>query len=48
MSSIVIHSRSDSESKLHLELPVGRPDTEFEVEIVIRPTSPQGRAWPPG
>ncbi|HZU38054.1 MAG TPA: hypothetical protein VFA18_19185 [Gemmataceae bacterium] len=37
MSSIVLHSRSGPDSKLHLEVPVDRPNTEFEVEVVIRP-----------
>jgi hypothetical protein len=36
MSSIVIHSRSGPDSKLHLEVPVGQPDAEFEVEVVVR------------
>jgi hypothetical protein len=36
MSSIVLHSRSGQDGLLHLDVPVGRPDTEFEVEIVVR------------
>ena len=36
MSSIVLQSRSGPDSKLHLEVPVGQPDTEFEVEVVVR------------
>lgn len=37
MASIVLHSRSGPDSKLHLEVPVGTPNTEFEVEVVVRP-----------
>jgi hypothetical protein len=48
MSSIVLHSRSGPDSKLHLEVAVGQPDTEFEVELVVRPRKPEGKGWPPG
>ena len=51
MNSIVLHSRSGPDSKLHLEVPVDRPDTDFEVEVVVRPKTPKtpaGKDWPPG
>ncbi len=48
MSNIVLHSRSGADSKLHLEVPVDRPDTEFEVEVAVRPKTPEGKGWPPG
>ncbi len=48
MSVILIHSRSGPDSKLHLEIPVEEPNTEFEVEVVVRPTKPSGAGWPPG
>jgi hypothetical protein len=32
MTSIVLHSTSGPDGKLHLEVPVGQPDTDFEVE----------------
>lgn len=48
MTNIVIHSRSGPDGKLHLEVPVGRADTEFEVEVVARPMTPEGKGWPPG
>jgi len=47
MSPIVLHSRSGPDSKLHLVVPVGQPDTDFEVEVVIRP-QPNTRTFPPG
>ena len=48
MSSILIRSRSGPDSKLHLEVPVGQPNAEFEVEVVVRPKGPNGEGWPPG
>lgn len=47
MSTLKIQSRSGADSKLHLEIPVDQPDTEFEVEVVVRPKSP-GVVLPPG
>jgi hypothetical protein len=41
--SIVLTSRSGPDSKLHLEIPVSEPDTEFEVEVVVRPKVPEGQ-----
>ena len=36
MTNVVLHSRSGPDSKLHLEVPVGQPNTEFEVEVLVR------------
>jgi hypothetical protein len=47
MASIVMQSRSGPDSKLHLEVAVGQPDTEFEVELVVRPKIVI-RTFPPG
>ncbi len=46
MNTVLIRSRSGADCKLHLEVPVGRPDTDFEVEVVVRKSS--GDVWPPG
>lgn len=48
--SIVLTSRSGPDSKLHLEIPVSQPGTEFEVEVTVRPkpkkmTQEEWRAW---
>jgi hypothetical protein len=48
MSPILIHSRSGPDSKLRIEVPVAQPNTEFDVEVVVRPKRPAGDAWPPG
>jgi hypothetical protein len=37
MTNIVLTSTSGPDGKLHLEVPVGKPDTQFEVEITARP-----------
>jgi len=47
MTSIVLHTTSGPDGKLHLEVPVGSPNTEFEVEVVVRP-KPGPRVFPPG
>jgi hypothetical protein len=47
MTSIVLHSTSGPDGKLHLEVPVGQPGTEFEVEVTARPKSAR-IALPPG
>lgn len=47
MTSIILHSTSGPDGKLHLEIPVGRPGTEFEVELTARPKS-AGVVLPPG
>lgn len=47
MSSIVLQSRSGPDSKLHLEVPVGEPNAEFEVEVTVRPKCAE-RSFPPG
>ena len=46
--SIVLISRSGPDSKLHLEVPVDKPNTDFEVEVVVRPKAAEGKGWPPG
>lgn len=48
MSSIVFQSRSGPDSKLHLEVPVGEPNADFEVEVVVHPNTQEGLGWPPG
>ena len=47
MSNIVLHSRSGQDGVLHLEVPVGQPNADFEVEVVIRPKL-SGFVLPPG
>ncbi len=46
MDTVLIRSRSGADSKLHLEVPVGQPDCEFDVEVVVRPNKTTGGEWP--
>ena len=39
MTTIVLNSISGPDGKLHLEVPVGQPDTEYEVKVTARPKS---------
>lgn len=48
MTNIVLHSTSGPDGKLHLEIPVGQPDTQFEVEVVVRSKPAAEDGWPPG
>ena len=47
MASIVMQSRSGPDRILHLEVPVSEANTEFEVEVVVRPKG-NSRVFPPG
>ena len=47
MTSVVLHSTSGKDGKLYLEIPVGQPDTDFEVQVTARPKS-AGVVLPPG
>jgi hypothetical protein len=48
MTTIVLNSTSGPDGTLHLEVPVGAPNTEFEVEVLVRPRPQSGQGWPPG
>lgn len=49
-----ILSKAGRDGVLHLEIPVGTPDAEFEVIVVLQPSlpasapaTPEGLGWPP-
>jgi hypothetical protein len=53
MQTIKLIARADSDGLLSLKLPLGTPDTEYEILIVVQPTPVQGagaddKGWPPG
>lgn len=48
MNHVLIRSRSGPDSKLHLEVSVSEPYTDFEVEVFVRAKNPSGEGWPPG
>ena len=45
---ILLQSKSGPDGKLHLVVPVGQADAEFEVELVVRPKRAPGLGRPPG
>lgn len=48
MSNLLMRSRSGPDSMLHLEIPVGAANVEFEVELVVRPRRAEEENWPAG
>ncbi len=55
METIRVHSKSGSDGVLHLEIPVGAANAEFEVEIGLHPKKSEGtspktfsQTWLPG
>ena len=47
MTRIVLQSTTGPDGVLHLDVPLGKPDTSYEVEVVAHP-KPAGRTLPPG
>jgi hypothetical protein len=47
MTRLELHSTSGADGKLHLVVPVGQADMEFEIELVVRPKT-KVRTFPPG
>jgi hypothetical protein len=48
MHTIQSTEKTNSDGTLTLRLPLGQPDTEFEVIVVVQPKSDVRRGWPPG
>ena len=54
MQTIRVWERTDKEGTLLLRIPLGKPEAEFEIVVVVQPkeervaTTPQERGWPPG
>jgi hypothetical protein len=47
LTRIRLESKTGHDGVLHLEVPLGQPDTAYEVEVVVHP-KPAGRVLPPG
>jgi hypothetical protein len=45
MTRIVLQSKTGPDGMLHLDVPLGKPDTTYEVEVVVHP-KPVGRVLP--
>jgi len=48
MQTIQISERTGTGGTLNLRVPLGKPDTEFDVVLVVQPKRAAGRGWPPG
>jgi hypothetical protein len=48
--SIQIFQRSGDDGNLTLRIPVGQPNVEYDVIVMLRPRKPDVKAadWPPG
>jgi hypothetical protein len=48
MQTIQTRERTGTDGTLTVRVPLGQPDTEFDVVLVVQPKAPAGRGWPPG
>ena len=51
METIRYLEKTGKDGALNLRIPLGKPDAEFEVLVVVQPTTPvttDERGWPPG
>jgi hypothetical protein len=54
MRTIQITGKTGPDGVLHVDVPVGTAETEFDVVVVLHPKpaappdSPESRGWPPG
>ncbi len=52
MQTIRVVEKTGKDGVLTLQIPLGRPDAQYEVVIVAQPTdaatTPEERGWPPG
>jgi hypothetical protein len=52
MHTLHVHETTGKDGVLHLQIPLGRPETECEVVVVVQPKEtppgPEARGWPPG
>ena len=52
MHTLHVRETTGKDGVLHLQIPLGRPETECEVVVVVQPKEPlngsEASAWPPG
>lgn len=55
MQTVRVSEKTGSDGILHLRIPVGQPEAEFEAVVVLQPRiagdafgAAQGLGWPPG
>jgi hypothetical protein len=50
MRTIQVRGKTGADGVLHLSIPLGTPEAEFEAVVVVQPQAPSGvhPDWPPG
>ena len=55
MQTLRMLERTGKDGILHLQIPVGEPEADYEAVVVLQaketagqPTSPEAKGWPPG
>lgn len=55
MQTVRVVSKTDADGSLSLRIPLGEPEAEYEVLVVVQPKAapvpgrtPEERGWPPG
>ena len=52
MRTILVREKTGKDGTLSLRIPLGNPEAEYEVLVVVQPnaagTTPEERGWPPG
>ena len=51
MQTIQVMEKTGKDGTLSLRIPLGKPETEYEVLVVVQPrgvAAPEERGWPPG
>jgi hypothetical protein len=52
MQTIRMTKKTEADGSLSLHIPLGKPETQFEVVVIVQPSEPGGsleaRGWPPG
>ena len=55
MQTIRVQEKTDKDGTLRLRIPLGKPEAEYEIVLVVHPkeapshaTTPEERGWPPG
>jgi hypothetical protein len=55
MQTIRVSEKTGKDGTLHLHIPLGKPEAEFDVVVTVQPSAPsvvagtpEERGWPPG
>jgi hypothetical protein len=48
MQTIRVVKKADKDGTLLLQIPLGKPEVEYDVTVVLQSKSEPDRGWPPG